>query len=52
MFWAEQMLRRSSTMGFMVDACQKFHTTIGVFSLPDVGVHHAREALMDLKTAS
>ena len=38
-------------MGLMVEASRKVYTTVGVLSLPDVGVRHVREALMDLKTA-
>ena len=45
------MLRRSATKGLMVEASQKIHATVEVLFLRDVGVHHADEALMKLKTA-
>ena len=38
--------------GLMVEASRKFHTTDGVLLLSEVGVRHAEEALMELKTAS
>ena len=46
------MLRRLDTTGSMVEASRKVHTTMGVFLLPELGVHQAGEALMELKTAS
>ena len=46
------MPRRSDTAGLMVESSRKFHTTVGVLSLPDAGVHHAGEVLMELKTIS
>ena len=52
LLWAEQILRRSATTELVVEASQKVHKTVGVLSLPVVGVLHVREALMDIKTAS
>ena len=46
------MLIILATMRFMVEASRKVHATVGLLSLPEVGVHHAGKALMDLKTAS
>ena len=48
----DKMLRRSATTGFMVEASRKVHVSVGVLSLPDVGVRHAGEVPMELKTAS
>ena len=45
-------MRRLTTTGLMVAASWKVHTTVGVLSLPEVGVFQAGEALMELKTAS
>ena len=39
-------------MGLMIEASRKVHTTVGVLSLPDVGVYHAKKVLMELRTAS
>ena len=36
----------------MVEASRKVNTTVGLLSLPEVGVRQAGEALMDLKTVS
>ena len=33
-----------------MEASRKFHTTVGVMSLPDVGVSHAGECLLELNT--
>ena len=52
MLWAERMLRRSAKTELVVEASRKVHTTIGLLSLPEVGVCQAVEALMDLKMAS
>ena len=46
------MLRSSTTTGLMVEALRKVHTTVGVLSLPEVGVRQKGEAMMELKTAS
>ena len=46
------MLRSLFMTGLMVEALQKVYENVGVLLLPDVGVHQAGEALMDLKTAS
>ena len=52
LLWSKRRLRRSATMGLMVEASRKVHTTVGVLSLPDVGVYHAKKVLMELRTAS
>ena len=46
------MLRRLTTSGLMVEDSRKVYATVGVLLLPDIGVHQAGEALMDLKTDS
>ena len=38
--------------GLMVEASRKFHATFGVLFLPDVGVRHAGDALIELKASS
>ena len=45
-------MRRLATAGLMVEALRKVHTTAGVLSLTEVGVHQAGEAPMELKMAS
>ena len=52
MLWSEWMLMRSYTTRLMVEASRKVYKNVGVLSLPDVGVSHAGEALMELNTAS
>ena len=52
LLWEDWMLRRLATTGLMVEALQKVHTTVGVLSLPGVGVCHAGEAPMDPETVS
>ena len=51
LLWEERMLIKMAMAGLMVEASLKFHTTVWVLSLPDVGVRHSEEALVELKTA-
>ena len=46
------MLIRLATTGLMVEASQNAQKTVWVLLLPEVGVRHAGEVLMDLKTAT
>ena len=52
LLWEDWMPRRLEKIGLMVEASHKVHTTVGMLSLPDVGVRHAGEAIMEMKTAS
>ena len=45
-------MRRSTTTELMVEALRKVQPTVGLLSLPDVGVIHDRKALVELKIAS
>ena len=51
LMWAERIMRRLAMMGLIMEASQKVDTTVGVLSLPGVGVCHARGALMEMKTS-